>query len=51
MRGTVTKRGNKWQAMWYTGRTVNGKHERKSKSGFHTRKEAMFFLIQQAKEV
>ena len=51
MRGTVIKRGQNWQALWYTGRTVNGKQERKSKSGFRTRKEAMFFLCQQAKEV
>ena len=51
MRGTVIKRGNKWQAMWYTHRTIDGKRERKTKSGFHTKKEAERFLRQQIEDV
>ena len=51
MRGTVIKRGNTWQAMWYTHRTIDGKRERKTKSGFHTKKEAERFLRQQIEDV
>ena len=40
MRGTITKRNNRWQAMWYTHRKIDGKPERKSRSGFATKKEA-----------
>ena len=51
MRGTVVKRGTKWQAMWYTHHKIDGKPERKTKSGFLTKREAERFLRQKLDEV
>lgn len=51
MRGTVIRRGTKWQAMWYTHRKIDGKQERKTKSGFPTKREAERFLRQKIEEV
>lgn len=51
MRGTVLKRGNKWYCYYYTHRIIDGKHERKSKGGFVTKKEAESYLRQMIDDV
>ncbi|MDO5110856.1 MAG: site-specific integrase [Clostridia bacterium] len=40
MRGTVTKKNNRWYIVYYIGKDANGKWKQKWEGGFDTKKEA-----------
>lgn len=51
MNGTVYKRGSVWAVSYYTGNKVNGIYERKSKSGFATKRDAQKYLRERITEI
>lgn len=51
MRGTVTKKGNRWYICYYTGKDCNGKWKLKWESGFNSKRDAERVLRERISDI